>query len=78
MPLSRDIGPVTALFAGVHFTMADKRRKKVSCFLTRAGFAALAGDEHLSRQELRDLFVLNREAIERLANSLYECPAAEV
>jgi hypothetical protein len=41
------MGLVTALFAGVHFTMADKRRKKVSCFLTRAGFAALAGDQYL-------------------------------
>jgi hypothetical protein len=46
--------------------MLDDLNERFRCFHTRAGFEKLAGAESLTEHELRRLFILHREALERL------------
>jgi Protein of unknown function (DUF1488) len=62
---------------GVHFEMLDDLSERVRCFHTRAGFEKLARAEYLTEAELRRLFIVHREALERLASALYEAPASD-
>jgi Protein of unknown function (DUF1488) len=78
MPLQRREAEVTAIFEGVHFEMLDDLNERVRCFHTRAGFERLAGAQFLTEHELRRLFIVHREALERLASALYEAPAPDI
>jgi len=78
MPLQRLEAEVTAIFEGVHFEMLDDLNERVRCFHTRARFERFAGAECLTEAELRRLFIVHREALERLASALYEAPAPDI
>jgi hypothetical protein len=78
MLLRRRETEVTAIFEGVHFEMLDDLNKRVRCFHTRAGFEKIAETECLTEDELRRLFIVHREALERLASALYEAPASHI
>ncbi len=78
MLLRRRETEVTAIFEGVHFEMLDDLSERVRCFHTRAGFEKLAATECLTEAELRRLFIVHREALERLASALYEAPASDM
>ena len=58
--------------------MLDNLNKRVRCFHTRAGFEKLADTECLTEDELRRLFIVHREALERLASALYEAPPTDI
>ena len=75
-PPARREAEVTANFDGVHFEMMDDLNERVRCFHTRAGFEKIVGADHFTEDELRRLFTVHREALERLASALYEAPAS--
>ena len=59
MTLARRAGTVIVLESGVYFPMLDldrPRAAQVVCFHTRAGFRRIAGKNHVTQQEIRELF----------------------
>jgi hypothetical protein len=78
--LVRREGTVVVLETGVYFPMRDidcsRRGEHPVCFLTRAGFQRITGEDALSQRDLQILFRKNRATIERLANTLYEVKAS--